>query len=91
MTFLADTFRDLANDPDTWPGENAKWPWNATLITARLALMVVEAEICTSGTLALDNLGINPSHYAKVRKRVEADTESQKEVTNNDKAKRLGR
>ena len=96
MTFLADIFRDLANDP-SWPwgtapgnfivsltghivGEvpctgcnDAHVPFIAQspLTMARLALMVVDAEICTSGSLALDNFGIDPNHYAKVKKRVE--------------------
>jgi len=84
MTFLADTFSDLANDP--------RWPLDATdrlnhgtmvgllarekLKQARLAIMVVR-EILHLATVeepipdGLRQLGISPDHYANVKKRVE--------------------
>jgi len=83
MTFLADTFRDLAHDPSwPWPSIKYKDPWRRVTI-ARLALMVVE-KMESSGIdveCILENECINPDHYANVKKRVqEADTE---EVTKN--------
>jgi len=86
-TFLADTFRDLANDP-YWP--QSEWKFS-TLNMARLALMVVDCKVgarCLreqgpeqywevsrwlNAILAEDN--ISPSHYANVKKRVEESKE----------------
>jgi len=89
MTFLADTFRDLANDP-SWPTGGACWEHK--LDKAWLALMLVEERInlhhgynrtqhpaavpADSIAYVLQQFNINPSHYANVKKRVEqADTE----------------
>jgi len=98
---LAQTFADLANDPN-WPPDKErvklgmKYPelrdiYCGKLTMARLALMVVEKEAdrlyfkADRGWLsdleqwiveAVNELEINPSHYANVKKRVEeADTE----------------
>jgi len=90
VTFLADTFEKLANDP-SWPAEpqeEEKWPIEvyllvrARVIQARLALMVVNRDHGDKlpNTLLKMVLGeeeITPSHYANVKKRVEeADTEN---------------
>jgi len=96
MTFLADQFEKLANDP-SWP-----WKWglsntrlinidgevlgrldvnnragqflvSSPLTVARLALMVVE-KMEGPGIdveFILNNEGINPDHYANIKKRVE--------------------
>jgi len=84
MTFLADTFEKLANDP-SWP---KGWVCGWQLTAARLALMVVKVESkywihekCV-GPCAEDqarhHFGIIPSHYTNVKKRMEEARSRQK-------------
>jgi len=73
-TFLADTFRDLANDP-RWPHQykiEIQSPAKMKFTMARLALMVVEAMETPGYDLEyiFSNEGINPSHYVNVKERV---------------------
>jgi len=74
MSFLADTFRDLANDP-SWPTGGATWSEDM----ARLALMVVDAEMRRLKVMDYEwtakALNINPSHYVNVKQRVENNNE----------------
>jgi len=73
MTFLAGTFKKLANDP-RWPEAwNEATPFYNGLETARLALVVVE-KMEGAGIdfeFILNNEGIDSSHYTNVKKRVE--------------------
>ena len=86
MTFLAETFRDLAGPVVRSDGEvfDVSWGTNNWII-ARLALMVVEEMYKRCGSVnwaptlmdsVIKSQHINPAHYANVKERVEkADTE----------------
>jgi len=73
MTFLADTFRDLADDP-SWPWTSIEYKDPQRRVTiARLAVRLVDEIACnleSNETAALESEGINPDHYANVRERV---------------------
>jgi len=94
VTFLAQVFADLADDP-SWPTSKdrlklgRKYPelrtiYCGTLDTARLALMVVEEHWrvpVSSIDHVLSHFRINPDHYANVKKRFEeADTEENEKL-----------
>jgi len=71
---LAKVFADLANDP-SWPWTSSKYADPQRRFTiARLALRLVDEIACnleSNETAALEYEGINPDHYANVKKRVE--------------------